>query len=131
MRKALIHFLWTLLIGGGGMQRPRLHRHLERMDWFMPPVEDLQNHQRVCHADMSTPTAKCGEPGTSTARTGYASELQQSSPHLNTCLVGHRRTSVYYEHSGIDFWPWACHRQAWHPLTDQCGGGSTITQQLA
>ncbi len=107
------------------------HRHMERLDSYMPPIEDLQNPINRFATQVYSSDGKVLGTYNLNKENRIVIPYSKISKHLIDALVA-TEDERFYEHSGVDFI--ALGRAiVKRGLLGQAsaGGGSTITQQLA
>lgn len=131
MRRAIIHFLWTILIlcfTIGALAFTAI--------WFgwigyMPPIEDLQNPINRFATQVYSADGKVIGTWNFNRENRICIPYSKLSPHLVHALVA-TEDARFYDHSGIDFIALGRAIVKRGILGQQnAGGGSTITQQLA
>ena len=131
MRKAFIHFLWSVLIlsiCGSALAFTAIWN-----GWigYMPPIEDLQNPINRFATQVYSSDGKVLGTYNLNKENRIVIPYSKISKHLIDALVA-TEDERFYEHSGVDFI--ALGRAiVKRGLLGQAsaGGGSTITQQLA
>ena len=131
MRKAFIHFLWSVLIlsiCGAALAFTAIWN-----GWigYMPPIEDLQNPINRFATQVYSSDGKVLGTYNLNKENRIVIPYSKISKHLIDALVA-TEDERFYEHSGVDFI--ALGRAiVKRGLLGQAsaGGGSTITQQLA
>jgi len=131
MRKALIHFLWTLLIVVVVCSGLAFTAIWNGWIGYMPPVEDLQNPISRFATQIYSSDGKVLGTWNFNRENRICVSYNSLSPHLVHALVA-TEDQRFYDHSGIDFIALgrAIVKRGILGQTS-AGGGSTITQQLA
>ena len=131
MRKAFIHFLWSVLIlsiCGSALAFTAIWN-----GWigYMPPIEDLQNPINRFATQVYSSDGKVLGTYNLNKENRIVIPYSKISKHLIDALVA-TEDERFYEHSGVDFIALgrAIVKRGLLGQTS-AGGGSTITQQLA
>jgi len=131
MRKAFIHFLWTLLVLTFVAGAAAFTAIWNGWIGYMPPVEDLQNPINRFATQVYSSDGKVLGTWNFNRENRICVSYSDLSPHLVHALIS-TEDARFFEHSGIDFIALARAVVKRGILgQESAGGGSTITQQLA
>ncbi|MGM9704407.1 MAG: transglycosylase domain-containing protein [Prevotella sp.] len=131
MRKAFIHFLWTVLVLSVLGCAAAFTAIWNGWIGYMPPLEDLQNPISRFATQIYSSDGKVIGTWNFNRENRICVSYSNLSPHLVQALVATEDVR-FYDHSGIDFI--ALGRAIIKRgllRQESAGGGSTITQQLA
>jgi penicillin-binding protein 1A len=131
MRKAFIHFLWSVLAAVIGISLIAFIAIWNGWIGYMPPIDELQNPINRFASQVYSADGKVMGTWNFNRENRIPVPYSKLSPHLVHALVA-TEDARFYSHSGIDFI--ALGRAiVKRGLMGQesAGGGSTITQQLA
>ena len=131
MRKALIHFLWGILVIAITTITLAFVGIWNGWIGYMPPIDDLQNPIGRFATQVYSSDGKVIGTWNLNKENRVAVPYDKISPYLIKALVA-TEDERFYEHSGIDFIALgrALVKRGILGKTS-AGGGSTITQQLA
>ena len=131
MRKALIHFLWGILVIAITTISLAFVGIWNGWIGYMPPIDDLQNPIGRFATQVYSSDGKVIGTWNLNKENRVAVPYDKISPYLIKALVA-TEDERFYEHSGIDFIALgrALVKRGILGKTS-AGGGSTITQQLA
>ena len=131
MRKAIIHFLWALILIGFLTVGVAFTAIWNGWIGYMPPIEDLQNPINRFATQVYTEDGKVIGTWNFNRENRVCVDYDELSPYLVQALVA-TEDYRFYSHSGIDFIA-LCRALVKRGILGQAsaGGGSTITQQLA
>lgn len=131
MRKAFVHFLWTILIVALLLTAGAFTAIWYGWIGYMPPIEDLQNPINRFATQIYSADGKVIGTWNFNRENRVCVSYSQISPHLVEALIATEDVR-FYDHSGIDFIALGRALIKRGLLgQESAGGGSTITQQLA